>query len=104
MYGVGKKTVVKLQKIGIYKIGDFAIREDQELQKVLGKMYFVLKDWINGHGDDIVSDAYDDPKLKSFSYKKVQEVGVLIQESYIPRLKYLDAVDKMYFTEVNSNE
>lgn len=67
MYGVGKKTVVKLQKIGIYKIGDFAIREDQELQKVLGKMYFVLKDWINGHGDDVVSDAYDDPKSISTS-------------------------------------
>ena len=54
-------------------------------------------------GQDMI-DAYDDPKLKSFSYKKVKEVGILIQESFIPRLKYLDAVDKMYFTEVNNNE
>ena len=49
-------------------------------------------------------DAYEDIHLKSFSYKKVKEVGILIQESYIPRLKYLDAVDIMYFSEVKHEE
>ena len=67
MYGVGKKTIVKLQKLGIYKIGDFAIREDDELKKLLGKMYFVLKDWINGLGDNTVSDMESDPKSISTS-------------------------------------
>lgn len=45
----------------------------------------------------IMISAYEDKKLKSLSYKKVKEVGKLIQESYIPRLRYLDAVDEMYF-------
>lgn len=46
-------------------------------------------------------EAYEDENMKSFPYKKVKEVGILIQESYIPRLRYLDAVDQMYFSEVN---
>ncbi len=45
----------------------------------------------------VMIDAYEDENQKSLSYKKVKEVGKLIQESYIPRLKYLDAVDEMYF-------
>ncbi|WP_071441692.1 Holliday junction resolvase RecU [Traorella massiliensis] len=45
----------------------------------------------------IMIDAYEDKNQKSLSYKKIKEVGKLIQESYIPRLKYLDAVDEMYF-------
>ena len=45
----------------------------------------------------IMINAYEDKKLKSLSYKKVKEVGRLIQEGYIPRLRYLDIVDEMYF-------
>lgn len=45
-------------------------------------------------------EAYENPNLKSLSYKKAKEIGILIEEGYIPRLKYLDAVDTMYFTEV----
>ena len=67
LYGVGKKTVVKLQKMGIYKIGDFAIRDDYELKKTLGKMYIVLKDWLMGKGDDVVLTERPDPKSISTS-------------------------------------
>lgn len=45
----------------------------------------------------LIVEAYEDEKLKSLSYKKIKECGILIQEGYTPRLKYLDAVDTMYF-------
>ncbi|MFA6796532.1 MAG: Holliday junction resolvase RecU [Bacilli bacterium] len=34
---------------------------------------------------------------KSFPYKFIKEKGVLIEESYCPRLKLTEAIDKMYF-------
>lgn len=49
-------------------------------------------------GKDMIR-AYEDPTLKSLSYNKVKKIGILIEENYIPRLKYLDAVDQMYFKE-----
>lgn len=52
----------------------------------------------------VMIDAYESVELKSLSYKKAKEVGILIQEGYIPRLKYLDAVDKMYFSGGIKNE
>ncbi|MGN1344439.1 MAG: Holliday junction resolvase RecU [Traorella sp.] len=54
-------------------------------------------------GKDMIN-AYEDVHLKSFSYKEVKKLGILIQEGYIPRLKYLDAVDMKYFSEVDKNE
>ncbi len=52
----------------------------------------------------IMIDAYESEDLKSLSYKKAKEVGILIQEGYIPRLKYLDAVDQMYFSGGKNDE
>ena len=66
-YGIGKKTVVKLNDIGIYTIGDFAINESYELKKILGKFYDVSKKWIVGEGDDVVQVEPDDPKSISSS-------------------------------------
>jgi recombination protein U len=34
---------------------------------------------------------------KSFTYAFIKENGVLIEETYCPRLKLTDAIDKMYF-------
>lgn len=36
---------------------------------------------------------------KSIPYSFLQEKGVLIEESYSPRLKYLDAIDKRFFNK-----
>ncbi|MDH6367217.1 MULTISPECIES: Holliday junction resolvase RecU [unclassified Breznakia] len=41
----------------------------------------------------------EEKQHKSISYKKVQTHGYLIDESYTPRLKYLDVVDAVYFKE-----
>ena len=65
LYGIGKKSAPRLQNIGINTIGDFAERcnrDDPELINVMGKFYYVVKDWINGYGDDTVSTEPWDPK------------------------------------------
>lgn len=65
MYGIGKKTAPRLNEIGIKTIGDFAREANSnnlELQKVLGKFYFVLKDWVNGKGSDKIIKEVEDPK------------------------------------------
>lgn len=47
----------------------------------------------------IMMHAMKTLKRKSIPYSLVQEEGYLITESYLPRLKYLDIVDKVYFKE-----
>lgn len=44
-------------------------------------------------------EAYEEKDQKSMSYQKIAEKGFLIAEGYIPRLKYLDVVDDIYFKE-----
>ena len=64
-WGIGKKTEPKLRAIGIKTIGDFAIlvnQEDPRITKLLGKFFYVIKDWINGYGDDEIIVEPFDPK------------------------------------------
>ena len=65
MFGIGKKTAPRLEKIGIKTIGDFAIRlnnDDLEVKAILGKFFYVVKDWVNGLGNDEIDLEPWDPK------------------------------------------
>lgn len=62
MYGVGKKTFPRLEKLGIMTIGDFVKSENPEVKALLGKFYFTLKEWATGFGSDEVQPEPDDPK------------------------------------------
>ena len=65
MFGIGKKTAPRLEKIGIKTIGDFAKRvnnDDNEVKSIIGKFFYVTKDWINGLGDDEINLEPWDPK------------------------------------------
>lgn len=74
-YGIGKKTSPKLRELGINTIGDLAMlinNEDSQVKKIFGKMYYTIKDWINGYGSDKVDTEDFDPKSignsTTFSY------------------------------------
>lgn len=65
MFGIGKKTAPRLQSIGVKTIGDLAERcanDDPTLVNVMGKFYYVIKDWINGRGSDEVISQPEDAK------------------------------------------
>ena len=63
LFGVGKKTLPKLQGLGIKTIGQLADRlnaEDKEVMEVMGKFFFTMKDWLNGKGsDEVITEAWD---------------------------------------------
>lgn len=54
--------------------------------------FFLLK------GEDFI-EFIDSSDKKSIKFEYIQEKGYKINESYLPRLKYLDMVDKAYFKE-----
>lgn len=64
-YGIGKKTAPRLESRDIKTIGDLAKlvnSDDYETKVLLGKFYYVIKDWINGYGSDEVDVEPFDPK------------------------------------------
>ncbi len=54
--------------------------------------FFLLK------GNDIIN-YIENNDTKSIKFDYIKEKGYKIKESYLPRLKYLDAVDEAYFKE-----
>ncbi len=65
MFGVGKKTLPRLETIGIKTIGDMKERMDRDepqLMSLMGKFYSEAKLWVNGYGSDKVYVDEWDPK------------------------------------------
>ncbi len=105
MYGVGKKTYPRLEKLGIKTIGDLANSQKEEVKNLLGKFYFTLVDWANGFGSDEVHTEADDPKSIGNSrtlmsdtddYDEIREMIIMLSQEVSERAKS----DKMLGTTI----
>ncbi len=83
LYGVGKKSQEKLLALQIKTIGDYYYYNPEVLKKINGKMYYTLKNWLEGKGDDEVITYEVDPKsistsqtfmFDTSSYEEIEEV------------------------------
>ena len=67
LFGVGKKTLPKLQALGLKTIGQLANRmevDDKDVMEIMGKFYFTMKEWLNGKGsDEVITEAWDPKSL-----------------------------------------
>lgn len=61
--------------------------------KTLDEVYIV-------DAKEIIS-LYENGDRKSITYQHTKKIGTLVEQGFIPRLKFLDAVDKVYFNEKN---
>lgn len=77
-YGIGKKTAPKLKELKINTIGDLSKKIDEDDIKVkqeLGKFYIIIKDWLNGKGDDEINQEKFDPKSISKSHTLLEDTN-----------------------------
>lgn len=63
-------------------------------------IYFASLDEVYLVDAKIIIDRYNG-KRKSITLLDIRTYGTLVKQDYIPRLNYLDAVDKVYFNEKN---
>ena len=46
---------------------------------------------------ELIIDQYENGSRKSITIETIKEKGKLIERAYYPRLKYIDAIEEMYF-------
>jgi len=81
-FGIGKKTAPRLEARGIKTIGDLAKlinSNDLATEEAFGKFFYVMKDWLNGYGSDIVDVEPWDPKSIGHSTTFISDTNNLIE-------------------------
>ena len=93
----GSKTSFPLANIYKHQI--------EHLKRVLllgGIAFFIIQfdfyDEVYVLDANYIIDFYENGDRKSIPYPVVKEKGILVKQGFIPRLAYLDAVDKLYFS------
>lgn len=76
---VGKKTIPKLQKIGIKTIGDLAHRDKQDIIKRFGKLGKTIWEYANGIDNSPVQVNDDKPKGIGNSVTMPQDVADIVK-------------------------
>ena len=95
-FGIGKKTSPRLKEIGINTIGDLIQKiddEDLQVKRELGKFYYVIKDWMDGKGNDKVDIEPFDPKSVGHSTTLLSD-AVSVEELEKPLRELSDEVSR----------
>ena len=64
-------------------------------------IYFITLNQVYLADAKEINNRYKEGRKKSISINELKEIGHLVEQGYIPRLNYLDVVDRVYFNEKN---
>ena len=65
-------------------------------------IYFTILDEVYLLDAKHVIKISEEKERKSIPYSTIKEFGVKVKQGYMPRLEYLDAIEKAYFNEENT--
>ena len=113
LFMVGRKSLPKLQKMGIKTIGDLAKKEEKELIKAFGKYGKMI--WEYSNGIDISGVNYEVEKPKGignsttlpYDYKnieKIEEVLIALVEQVTYRLRNNELLANVVNIQIKTNE
>lgn len=97
------KETKSMSSLSLHNISTHQIKHLQRVKAHGGIAFFLI--FLTSFNEVYLIDAehiidiVNKKERKSIPFSTLKEKGVLVEQGYIPRLKYLDAVEKVYFNE-----
>lgn len=113
LFMVGRKSLPKLQKMGMKTIGDLAKKEEKELIKVFGKYGRMI--WEYSNGIDLSEVNYEEEKPKGIgnsitlpydyiNIEKLEEVLLALVEQVTYRLRHHNLLANVVNVQIKTSE
>ena len=113
LFMVGRKSMPKLQKMGIKTIGDLAKKDEKELIKAFGKYGKMI--WEYANGIDLSEVNYEEEKPKGIgnsitlpydysNIQKLEEVLLALVEQVTYRLRHHQMLANVVNVQIKTNE
>lgn len=113
LFMVGKKSLPKLQKMGIKTIGDLAKKEEKELIKLFGKYGKMIWEYSNGIDEEEINYEKEKPKgignsiTLPYDYtniEKLEEVLIALVEQVTYRIRKHELLANVVNVQIKTNE
>lgn len=113
LFMVGRKSIPKLQKMGIKTIGDLAKKDEKELIKAFGKYGKMIWEYANGIDLSEVNYKQEKPKgignsiTLPYDYsniEKIEEVLLALVEQVTYRLRHHELLANVVNVQIKTNE
>lgn len=113
LFMVGRKSIPKLQKMGIKTIGDLAKKDEKELIKAFGKYGKMIWEYANGIDLSEVNYKQEKPKgignsiTLPYDYsniEKLEEVLLALVEQVTYRLRHHELLANVVNVQIKTNE
>ena len=113
LFMVGRKSIPKLQKMGIKTIGDLAKKEEKDLIKAFGKYGKMI--WEYSRGIDLSEVNFEEEKPKGIgnsitlpydysNIEKLEEVLIALVEQVTYRLRHHELLANVVNVQIKTNE
>lgn len=113
LFMVGRKSLPKLQKMGIKTIGDLAKKDEKYIIKVFGKYGKMIWEYSNGIDEEEINSAIEKPKgignsiTLPYDYtdiNKLEEVLIALAEQVSYRLRSYNMLATVVNVQIKTNE